>query len=468
MRSERVDTGQFVRRGTSLGTIYAVDFAEVRLPIQDEELAYLDLSLAPDDDAPGTPVLLHARFAGSDYTWEGSVVRTEGELDAASRMVHVVARVADPYRARDGRPPLSVGMFVDADILGTTITDAVRLPRSAMRGDDQVMVVVDGNRLQLRQVDVLRRERDDVLISSGLSAGELVCVSPLPATVDGMRVRIMERDEARLRGAQAISGRLVNGPIAWFAENHVARQSAARHYRSGRAGEPAVHAPGKPSPTSKPTPSPCRFCIWVLPPRRWKRAFASGSRKRWEGLEGVDRLRSTASEGACLVTVELFESADTSRALDDVKNRVDAIDTFPEETEQPIITLITPQRPVLDLAVTGPADERELKVIGQRVRDDIAALPAVTQVSLAHSRPYEISIELAEASLRRHGLTFDQVASAIRGTSLDLPGGTIRSRGGDIPAAYQKVRPTGGRSSRSCWCLPGRTAPESGSATWPG
>ena len=84
------------------------------------------------------------------------------------------------------------------------------------------------------------------------------------------------------------------------------------------------------------------------------------------------------------------------------------------------------------VAVTGPTDERTLKVIGQQVRDDMAKLPGVTQVELRNTRPYEISIEVSESSLRRHGLTFDDVAQVVRSRSLDLPGGSIKTIGGEI------------------------------------
>ncbi len=151
-----------------------------------------------------------------------------------------------------------------------------------------------------------------------------------------------------------------------------------------------------------------------------------------EGIEGVERVRSTAVEGACSVSVELFEDADESKALDDVKNRVDAIDTFPEETEKPVINLVSPQRSVMEIAITGPHDERDLKELGQQVRDEIASLPDVTQVELSNTRPYEISIEVSEASLRRHGLSFQEVAAAIRRASLDLPGGAIKTEGGEV------------------------------------
>ncbi len=151
-----------------------------------------------------------------------------------------------------------------------------------------------------------------------------------------------------------------------------------------------------------------------------------------EGIEGVKEIRSDANEGMCTVRVELYEDADESKALDDVKNRVDAIDTFPEETEKPIVNLVTPERNVLDIAITGPRDERALKELANEIRDDITKLPGVTQVDVSNTRPYEISIEVSETSLRRNGLSFDQVANAVRRGSLDLPGGSIKTNAGEI------------------------------------
>jgi len=151
-----------------------------------------------------------------------------------------------------------------------------------------------------------------------------------------------------------------------------------------------------------------------------------------ESVEGIDTLHSTASEGRCLVVAELLMSADPNLATDRIKSRVDAITTLPEQTEKPIVSKLTIRRRVIDVAVSGNTDERTLKHIGERIRDDITSLPGITQVDLLYDRPYEISIEVPEESLRRYGLTFDQVAQAVRQFSLDLPGGTIRTRGGDV------------------------------------
>jgi RND family efflux transporter MFP subunit len=196
VRSKRVDMGQYVTPGVSVATVYAVDAAEVRLPLPDDELAYLDLPLdyrggGTSGSNPG--VVLRAEYGGRVHEWKGSIVRTEGEIDPKSRMVHVVASVPDPYREVPGRPPLAVGMFVQAEIRGRTARDVAVLPRAAMRSDGRVWVVDDEDRLRFRDVTVLRADREVVLIADGLRDGERVCLSPMEAATDGMQVRIGDR-----------------------------------------------------------------------------------------------------------------------------------------------------------------------------------------------------------------------------------------------------------------------------------
>lgn len=195
VREKKVDVGQYVNRGTPVARVYAVDWAEVRLPIPDRDAAFLDLPIDYRDDegaeATGPEVQLRARFAGREHVWSGRIVRTEGELDPRTRMIHAVARVEDPYgRGSDpDRPPLAVGLFVEAEIEGRRQAGVVVLPREALRGRDQVAIVGADARLELRSVEVLRHDRERVLVSSGISAGEQVVVGPLAVAVDGMPVR---------------------------------------------------------------------------------------------------------------------------------------------------------------------------------------------------------------------------------------------------------------------------------------
>lgn len=151
-----------------------------------------------------------------------------------------------------------------------------------------------------------------------------------------------------------------------------------------------------------------------------------------EGTEGIDKILSTASEGSCSVSIQLLDDADGARALNEIKSLVDGIAAFPAETEKPIVSKFSFRANVIEIAVSGDTDERTIKEVARRVRDDVARIPGISQVDLAYVRPYEISIEVPEYTLRRYGLTLDQVAHAVRRGSLDMPGGTIRTDGGEI------------------------------------
>ncbi len=151
-----------------------------------------------------------------------------------------------------------------------------------------------------------------------------------------------------------------------------------------------------------------------------------------QGLTGVERVTATASENVGSVNVELVPGTDLQELRDDVKARVDAIDTFPEETEKPIVTDVTIRRQVIIVSISGKTDEATLKHLGEQVRDEISTIPGITQAELANARPYEMSIAVSETALRRFGLTFDEVARAVRRSSLDLPGGSLKTEGGEI------------------------------------
>ncbi len=193
VRQKNVDVGQFVTIGSPIGNIYAIDYAEIRLPLPDRDLAYLDLPLlfrGEQGNQKGPKVILRANFAGGLHEWEGRIVRTEGEIDAKSRMVHAVAQVVDPYGRKDpDRPPLAAGLFVEAEIDGQQVEQVVVLPRAALRGESQVLVVDGEDRLRFRDIDPLRVTREEIVVRSGLERGERVCLSPLEAVTDGMKVR---------------------------------------------------------------------------------------------------------------------------------------------------------------------------------------------------------------------------------------------------------------------------------------
>ncbi len=210
VREENVDIGQVVSPGASMGSIYATDYAEIRLPVPDHQLAFLRLPRLGVEEGRELPrVQLRALFAGREHTWLGRVVRTEGEIDPRSRMVHVVARVEDPYGVKSARdagneekPPLAVGLFVQASIEGRIAENVIVVPRYAMRDNDHILVVDGKDRLYTRKVEVLRFDGSEVLIRSSLAADERVCVSPMQVVVEGMRVRPVADDELPAVGSR--------------------------------------------------------------------------------------------------------------------------------------------------------------------------------------------------------------------------------------------------------------------------
>ena len=149
-------------------------------------------------------------------------------------------------------------------------------------------------------------------------------------------------------------------------------------------------------------------------------------------IEGIKEIRSTAREGAGTVQIEVLTGYDVTKVLDDVKLRVDAIPNFPAETEKPIISEVLFEQQVVWVTVYGGLDDRARKNLARQVRDEIQALPGVRKVNLAGDRAFEMAIEVSEADLRKFALTFDEVAAAVRRSSVDLPGGSVKTDAGDI------------------------------------
>jgi len=189
VRNEKIDLGQFVNRGQSIASIYAIDSAEIRLPVHDKELAFLDLSLFETAKSKDDAVILKATFAGEQHTWSARIARTEGELDSRTRMINVIAEIDSPYSSKDSRPPLTIGLFVEAEILGRFIKDAVVIPQSAIQDRNLVYTVNEKNRLEFRKVKILRMINDQAVITDGLKTGDTVCISALRNAEPGMEVR---------------------------------------------------------------------------------------------------------------------------------------------------------------------------------------------------------------------------------------------------------------------------------------
>ncbi len=149
-------------------------------------------------------------------------------------------------------------------------------------------------------------------------------------------------------------------------------------------------------------------------------------------LNGIKEIRASAVQGLGTVRIEAIQEYPMQRLTSDIKTRVDAIDTFPVDAERPVVTEITYRHLMAEVKLSGDLDEYELKELGEMLRDDLARQPWVSMVDLITARPYEVAINISEDSLRRFSLTFEDVVTAIRGTSLNLPAGAIKTREGDV------------------------------------
>jgi multidrug efflux pump subunit AcrB len=150
------------------------------------------------------------------------------------------------------------------------------------------------------------------------------------------------------------------------------------------------------------------------------------------GLDGVKRTQSVAAEGVGNVSIELLLGANPDKVLADVKNAVDRIQTFPLDAEEPTVSLLSRRRAVISLIFSGELEDAMLHDIAERARAELLALPEITQVELAGVRPLEISIEVPRQRLEAYGLTLEQIAQQVRAASVELPGGGIDTKGGEV------------------------------------
>ena len=186
---KEADVGQTVSPGNVLATIFAIDYVEIRLPLFNEQLDFIDLPEEFRGDQPdrlqvGPKVLLSGDFGSQKVTWEGHVVRAEGVYDTAQ--LFVVAQVKDPY-ARSGasRPPLKVRQYVQAEILGRTLKDVFVIPRSAVRVGNEVLLIDANNLIQRRPIKPIWKDDVHVVVNENLEAGEVLCITPMMFAAEG-------------------------------------------------------------------------------------------------------------------------------------------------------------------------------------------------------------------------------------------------------------------------------------------
>jgi RND family efflux transporter MFP subunit len=194
-----VDMGQYVTTGTKLGSIFAIDYAEIRLPMTDKQMSKLSLSKGSinDQSFADAKVELKAEVNGSEVAWPAVIVRSEGTIEQSSRAQYLLAQIDDPYNLNNhqNRQPLLMGTFVEATVSGKTIEAVYALPRYALRANQRVATVTAEKRLKMVAVDYIYEDRNYYYVTSGFEGQVEVVTSGMGIMVDGMKVKPQSTDD---------------------------------------------------------------------------------------------------------------------------------------------------------------------------------------------------------------------------------------------------------------------------------
>ena len=199
VRSEQIEIGQYLNAGSPVATIAGTDQVEIVVPLPLDELAWLDVPTGAVGKK-GSPAEVELRSGGVAYRWQGYISRAMGDIEPRNRMARVVVAVDAPFETGKTDSPLHKllpGMFVEVNIQGVEIEDVFVLPRGVLRDHDTIWTIDDDNKLRIRNVEIVRRERDDVLVRSGLNAGDRLVVTNLSAAAEGMKLRPMDQENGQ-------------------------------------------------------------------------------------------------------------------------------------------------------------------------------------------------------------------------------------------------------------------------------
>ncbi|MDA3903901.1 MAG: efflux RND transporter periplasmic adaptor subunit [Desulfuromusa sp.] len=185
---EQVDLGQYLRAGTSIGSFAGTDRAEIYIPLPARELTWLTIPAGTQKKVSAATIRLPDN---NSAIWHGKLIRSLGEIDPNSRMATVVVIVEDPYQLKNtlNQPTLPNGLFVDIELQGEEFANIISIPRKALHSDNLVWIADSEKRLSLRSVDILRREKQQILIKSGIQAGEQLVLTTISGATDGILLR---------------------------------------------------------------------------------------------------------------------------------------------------------------------------------------------------------------------------------------------------------------------------------------
>ncbi len=208
--SEKVDLGQYLMAGQPVAVAYGIDAVEIKVPLEDEELAWFDIFTSPGALngsralSTKTAAVVKADFAGAEHVWNGYVTRTTGQVDTMSRMISVVVEVPKPFDFAEDRPPLLPGIFAEVQIQGKVLKSALAVPRDAIHESNKVWMVKDG-RLYVKALDIVRADKDFAYAPADINQNATVVISSLDSVMDGMEVRTQP-------GHAAVTGQIKQDP----------------------------------------------------------------------------------------------------------------------------------------------------------------------------------------------------------------------------------------------------------------
>jgi len=192
IKAKQVDVGQYISTGNSIAITFAVDYAEVRLPVKQRDIAFLNLPKINQEESTGSNVELFFKIDGKKQHWASKLTRYEGVVDMTSRVHYVVAQLDDPYGIIEGNQAgeLRMGTFVNADITGKTVQSAFAIPRRAIHGANTVYLVDEKNKLHISEIDILRSEVEFVYTLQNLPENQRLILTNIETPVEGMTLRI--------------------------------------------------------------------------------------------------------------------------------------------------------------------------------------------------------------------------------------------------------------------------------------
>ncbi|WP_432454968.1 efflux RND transporter permease subunit [Agarivorans sp. QJM3NY_29] len=224
----------------------------------------------------------------------------------------------------------------------------------------------------------------------------------------------------------------MHGLIAWFARNHVAANLLMVLIVGLGLYSARYRLPLEVFPEFELDMVNVSIALPGSSPEESEQSLAIRIEEAISDIEGIDQISSISQEGAARVSAEVNPHYVTRDVMDDIKSRIDAINTFPSDAERPVVSLSQRKRETISVAVSGALQTKELRLLAEQIRDELLQLPELSQVELDAVAPYEISIEVSERKLREYGLSLSKVAESIRLASLDLSAGSVKTQGGEI------------------------------------